>query len=91
MDVSTSSRRALVLHDHPLIVDLIELALTTGSGIEQRPWPRAGGAADQGRASSSRRISATPVAEKPGSVFNADSRSRRPATSSPRVTAMAPA
>ena len=30
MDVSTNSRRALVLHDHPLIVDLIELTLNHG-------------------------------------------------------------
>ena len=30
MDVSRNSRRALVLHDHPLIVDLIELTLNHG-------------------------------------------------------------
>ena len=30
MDVSSNSRRALVLHDHPLLVDLIELTLNHG-------------------------------------------------------------
>jgi DNA-binding response OmpR family regulator len=36
MDVSTSSRRALVLHDSPVLVDLIELTLNHGLFVVRR-------------------------------------------------------